>query len=73
MATLFNHSGSTDVRPASFFGMEGWFAMPDGWYLTTINGQQFCTPNADLSRPLYALKTNEVGALVFMDLLRSFS
>lgn len=72
-AIVWNTSSSQTVRPTSYWGQSGFFTVPQGWALRYEIGQQFTSPNADFSYPKYACYTNEVGALVFMDLIRSRS
>lgn len=71
MSTAWNTSNDTTVRPASLNGRSGYFAVPLGWPVRYEGSQLFASPNADFSSPKYACWTNEVGVMVFMDLMRT--
>jgi|WetSurMetagenome_2_1015567.scaffolds.fasta_scaffold658338_2 hypothetical protein len=63
-----------DVVPQrwNYQGMPGWWRVPFGWYVrSNEDGTVTASPNYDFTPPLYDVKTNIDGYMVFQDLGRS--
>lgn len=59
-------------QPSNFFGMAGWWTVPQSWYSRTdANGQIFVSPNSNFTTPVYAVKINQNGEWVYFDMARN--
>lgn len=69
---IFGQSDDVTPQPYSFFGQPGWWTVPCGWYSrVNANGTQSTSPNQDFSNPVYDVKMNADGTLVFYDVMRN--
>lgn len=58
--------------PTNFFGQAGWWTVPTSWACrTNPDGTIQVSPNADFSKPVYAVKINQVGEMCFFDMMRN--
>ncbi len=66
---IFGQSNSTTVQPYSYYGQQGWFALPLGWGVTTDSEGIMWTSNPENGNR-YSCRTNVDGTIVFLDLYR---
>ncbi len=69
---LFGRSGAMTPVPFSYYGQDGWFALPQGWF-TRPNSQNpselEASPNADFNPVYYCTLSQDSQTFVFQDTL----